>query len=65
MTTGFKSFSELYRAAFAESDPERKNLLLSQVKKALDDWQRGVAPQSTRFTRPTPMGERPRSPLAA
>jgi hypothetical protein len=37
--TGFKSFSELYRAAFAEPDPEKQLALLSEVKKALDDWE--------------------------
>jgi hypothetical protein len=33
----FKDFSELYRAAFAEQDPERKGLLLREVQKAIDD----------------------------
>jgi hypothetical protein len=40
MTYGdFKDFGELYRAAFAEHDPETKALRLSEVRKALDDWQ--------------------------
>lgn len=39
----FKSFSDLYRAAFAEPNVERKTLLLSQVQKALEDWQRMAA----------------------
>jgi hypothetical protein len=40
MTYGdFKDFGELYRAAFAERDPETKALRLSEVRKALDDWQ--------------------------
>jgi hypothetical protein len=34
---GFKDFSELYRAAFAEQDPEKKDLLLREVQKAIDD----------------------------
>jgi hypothetical protein len=34
----FKNFADLYRAAFAEPNAERKVLLLSQVKQALDDW---------------------------
>ena len=32
----FKDFSELYRAAFAEQDPERKIVLLQEVQKAID-----------------------------
>ncbi len=32
----FKDFSELYRAAFAERDPERKVFLLQEVQKAID-----------------------------
>jgi hypothetical protein len=35
---GFDSFGELYRAAYAESDPELKQTLLSAVKQALDRW---------------------------
>jgi hypothetical protein len=33
----FKDFSELYRAAFAEQNPERKGILLREVQKAIDD----------------------------
>ena len=33
----YKDFSELYRAAFAEQDPEKKGLLLREVQKAIDD----------------------------
>jgi hypothetical protein len=36
--TGFKNFGDLYRAAYAESNAERKVLLMSQVKRALDEW---------------------------
>ena len=40
MTYGdFRDFGELYRAAFAERDPATKRLRLSEVRKALDDWQ--------------------------
>jgi hypothetical protein len=40
MTYGeFKDFGELYRAAFAERDPSTKEVRLSEVRKALDDWQ--------------------------
>ena len=34
----FDNFGDLYRAAFAESDPEIKQILLSDVKRALDLW---------------------------
>jgi hypothetical protein len=34
----FKNFGDLYRAAYAEPNSERKVLLMSQVKQALDDW---------------------------
>ena len=37
-THRFDSFAELYRAAFAESDPKQKQLLLAHVKTALDSW---------------------------
>ena len=36
----FTSFPDLYRAAFAERNPEKKMALLSEVKRALDDWER-------------------------
>ena len=36
---GFKNFGDLYRAAFAEPNAERKVLLLSQVRQLLDDWE--------------------------
>jgi hypothetical protein len=39
----FKNFGDLYRAAFAEPNTERKTLLLSQVQKALEDWERTSA----------------------
>jgi hypothetical protein len=34
----FDGFGELYRAAYAESDPVLKQTLLSAVKQALDRW---------------------------
>lgn len=34
-----KNFSELYRAAFAERDPDRKVELLGQVRRAIDEWE--------------------------
>jgi len=35
----FSDFGELYRAAFAECDPERKSHLLKQVRQALVEWE--------------------------
>jgi hypothetical protein len=35
----FSNFDNRHRAAFAETDPEKKVLLLSEVKKAVDDWE--------------------------
>ena len=37
-TRAYANFGDLYRAAFSESDPERKQQLLSDVKRALDSW---------------------------
>lgn len=34
----FADFGDLYRAAFAEPNPATKQLLLAEVKKALDHW---------------------------
>jgi hypothetical protein len=33
----FRDFSDLYRAALAERDPDRKGILLREVKKAIDE----------------------------
>jgi hypothetical protein len=50
----FKSFGDLYRAAFAESNAERKTILLSQVQKALEDWrERSVGRPSATAGAPT------------
>jgi hypothetical protein len=49
----FNNFGELYRAAFAEQDPERKLFLLSQVRKALDYWEEQSA-QSVVPDKPKP-----------
>jgi hypothetical protein len=38
----FTNFGELYRAAFAEVNPTTKQMLLAEVKKALDNWQETV-----------------------
>jgi hypothetical protein len=34
-------FATLYRAAYAEHDPERKQILLGQVQKAISDSEQG------------------------
>ena len=34
-----QNFSQLYRQAFAERDPERKMVLLGQVRKAIEEWE--------------------------
>jgi hypothetical protein len=34
-----ENFSELYRSAFAETDPHTKQLLLQQVQLVIDTWQ--------------------------
>jgi len=34
----FRNFGELYRAAFAERDPERKSLLLREVQRTIERW---------------------------
>jgi len=45
----FNDFSALYRAAFAEPNPDTKQQLLSDVKQALDRWaasvSEGIVPQ--------------------
>jgi hypothetical protein len=33
----FEDFSQLYRAAYAEADQERKLMLLREVRKAIDE----------------------------
>ena len=41
----FTHFGELYRAAFAESDLERKLVLLREVRKAIEDWEQRLHDQ--------------------
>jgi len=38
----FDDFGDLYRAAYAEVDPETKQILLAEVKNVLDRWQETV-----------------------
>lgn len=42
-THSFSNFSDLYRAAYAEQDPDTKQLLLAAVKRALDRWADSIA----------------------
>ena len=39
MNPANRDFRELYRSAFAERDPEKKLLLLSQVQKVIKPWE--------------------------
>jgi hypothetical protein len=58
MSTGrFDNFGELYRAAFAENNPEIKQLLLADVKNALDRWAESDHDRSRR----PPTGPKPSS----
>jgi len=43
----FRSFSDLYRAAYAETNAERKMSLLSEVRRALDEWERSTQSAET------------------
>jgi hypothetical protein len=45
----FKDFSDLYRAAFAERDPDTKGILLREVQRAIDDREQSyeVLPSAT------------------
>jgi len=46
----FRTFGDLYRAAYAEPNPERKMFLLSEVRRAPDEWEK-TAPSAA-----TPIG---------
>jgi hypothetical protein len=35
----FRDFGELYNAAFAERDPEKKLMLLSEVRRVIAEWE--------------------------
>jgi hypothetical protein len=39
MANDHEDFGRLYRAAFAECDPEKKSLLLKEVQRALQEWE--------------------------
>jgi len=42
-------FGALYRSAFAERDPERKQMLLSQVQKAISDSEQQKSGSTIKF----------------
>jgi hypothetical protein len=44
MTAEFNDFGKLYKAAFAEREPERKLFLLKQVQNAIEEWQKHSEP---------------------
>ena len=44
-------FGDLYRAAFSEADPDRKQRLLADVKKILDRWAATVDSAPTSIVR--------------
>jgi hypothetical protein len=39
MENRYSNFGELYRSAFAERDPDKKVELLSQVRRAIAEWE--------------------------
>jgi hypothetical protein len=43
----FSNFEQLYRAAFAETDPEKKRVLLGEVCKAIEQWERSLSAKPT------------------
>ena len=45
-TSVFRNFGELYRAAFAERDPEKKSLLLTEVKRTIEQSDERRQPRS-------------------
>ena len=42
-----KDFGQLYRAAFAERDPQRKLALLTEVTRTIDQWKQGLENHSS------------------
>lgn len=45
-----RDFSQLYRSALAERDPERKHALLHQVQQHIDDWAQASLPSDRNVT---------------
>jgi len=54
MNPGTRDFRELYRAAFAERDPEKKLLLLSQVQEVVKPWEPDDMPMTGQSSAQTP-----------
>ena len=46
-TRAYANFGDLYRAAFSEADPQLKQQLLSDVKRALDNWAASEEPAAS------------------
>ena len=68
----FSNFEQLYRATFAEIDPGRKRILLGEVCKAIEQWERSLGSCATDGPPPgnpagscSHRGERPDSEQAA
>jgi hypothetical protein len=61
MENRYNNFGELYRAAFAERDPEKKVELLGQVRRAIAEWEAIIEEQAgagTEAGRKFPVSER-------
>lgn len=41
------NFGELYRAAFAERDPQRKCILLGEVQRVINNWEQSEQTATT------------------
>ncbi|HZQ21831.1 MAG TPA: hypothetical protein VFA89_03445 [Terriglobales bacterium] len=39
MSNQYRDFGQLYRAAFAEQDPNKKSQLLTAVQKVIAEWE--------------------------
>ena len=59
MVVRSQDFSQLYRSAFAETDPERKVALLCEVKKAIERWEQML--QTTHHSVENPLPARSES----
>jgi hypothetical protein len=53
----FKDFGELYRAAYAEPESERKLLLLNEVRRAIEEWERAQGSEGPALA--TPLAPKP------
>jgi hypothetical protein len=58
----FRDFGELYNAAFAERDPEKKLNLLSEVRRVIAEWEQVL--QAAPPAVGEPSGAKPAMPAA-